>query len=1054
LTEDARSYRADELERNVLELWRTHDTFRRSIANRRGKEPFVWLEGPPTANGLPHAGHVLTRTMKDVVARYKTMRGYYVERKAGWDCHGLPVEIEVEKELGLKNKQDIETYGVAAFNEKCRASVFRYKKEWEDTCNRLGQWVDFENPYVTLTNDYIESVWWSLQQTWEKKLLFKGFRVAPSCARCGTALSSHEVALGYKDVEEPSLFVKFQVRGKPNEFLLAWTTTPWTLPGNCALAVGKDIDYVTVEQQTDKGPERYTLARSCLGVIRGEHKIVAEAKGEKLRGLRYEPLFPYLKTQPGFSGPDAKVWFVETADFVTTEDGTGIVHTAVMYGEDDYEFGVSHGIPQLHTVQLDGKFAPFVKDYAGQWVKDADPKIIEDLRARGSLYRVKVHKHTYPFCWRCGTPLLYYARDQWFIRMSQLRDRLVANNNQVQWIPDHVKEGRFGDFITNAKDWALSRDRYWGTPLPIWNCTGCKHQHCVGSIAELVAMGGPAVEALVKSGKLDLHKPAVDEIRLTCPKCGKGMQRETSVIDTWYDSGAAHFAQWHYPFENKQIIDTVSPADFITEGLDQTRGWFYTLLATSTILFDRPAYKTCVVMGLILDEKGQKMSKSKKNYTDPNDMFRKFGADSMRWYLLSSGSVTADKRFFEAAISETHAKMFLTLWNTTQFLFSYAELDGWKPGARPPPFVQRPALDQWLLSRLQRVSGIAVEEGDAYNFHKTTTAIQEFLVNDLSNWWLRRSRRRFWSDEQTPDKAAAYATLHEALLTVIALAAPFAPFVTEHLFQKLRLPNMPDSIHLTNYPPGIAAPQPIEAAMNEIRDITEATRRLRDQAQIKTRIPLARLTLVRGAPDPTYKALLELVRDEANVKEITIVQSAEGLQDYEAKINQQAVGREFKNDAKPILEAARAADPKKLGRELAQAGKTTLAGKELGPQFFQLMTVASEGTLKADLPKGGTVILDARLTPELEAEGWARELVRRVQEMRKEARLDLDDFIETQIRASDAVATPAKRWSDYIRDETRSKTVSFNGGDEAANLRKDWDIEGEKVTIAIRKANP
>lgn len=1052
MTDEARAYRADELERSIIEFWNTNDTFRRSISNRRGKDPFVWLEGPPTANGMPHAGHVLTRTMKDVVCRYKTMRGYYVERKAGWDCHGLPVEIEVEKELGLKNKQDIETYGVAAFNQKCRESVFRYKKEWEDTCARLGQWVDFENPYVTLTNDYIESVWWSLQQAWEKKLLFKGFRVAPSCARCGTALSSHEVALGYKDVEEPSVFVKFKIIGKPNEYLLAWTTTPWTLPGNCALAVGKDIDYVTVEQQTEKGAERYTLAKGCIGVIRGEHKIVAEMKGETLRGTKYEPLFPFLKSQPEFAAPNAKVWFVDTADFVTTEDGTGIVHTAVMYGEDDYEFGVKHGIPQKHTVQLDGKFAPWVTAYAGMWVKDADPKILEDLRTKGLLYRQKLHKHTYPFCWRCGTPLLYYARDQWFIRMSQLRDRLVPHNNTVNWMPDHVKEGRFGDFITNVKDWALSRDRYWGTPLPIWNCTSCKHQHAVGSVAELTKMGGPSVDAIVKSGKLDLHKPAVDDIKLACPKCGKGMQRETAVIDTWYDSGAAHFAQWHYPFENKELIDTVSPADFITEGLDQTRGWFYTLLATSTILFDRPAYRNCLVLGLILDEKGQKMSKSKKNYTDPNDMFRKFGADSMRWYLLSSGSVTADKRFFEQAISDTHTKMFLTLWNTAQFLFSYAELDGWKPGARPPMFAQRPVLDQWLLTRLQTVSGLVVKEGDEYNFHKSTTAIQEFLVNDLSNWWLRRSRRRFWSEENTPDKAAAYATLHEALLTVVALAAPFSPFVTEHLFHKLRTPNMPDSVHLTNYPPGIPAAQPIETTMEEIRDITEATRRLRDQAQIKTRIPLAKLTLVRGAVDPNFKALLDLVRDEGNIKEIQIVKSAEGLQDHEAKVNQQAIGREFKNEAKPIMEAARAADPKKLGRELAATGKTTLAGKELGVQFFQMMTVAAEGTLKADLPRGGTVILDARMTPELEAEGWARELVRRIQEMRKEAKLNLDDFIETKIKASPNVAKHASGWTDYIRDETRSKSVSFNGETGGAGLVKEWDIEGEKVTIGVQRS--
>lgn len=1054
MADDQRTYRPDELERSVLQFWREHDTFRRSVTNRRGKPPFVFLEGPPTANGLPHAGHVLTRTLKDAVCRYKTMRGHYVERKGGWDCHGLPVEIEVEKELGLKNKQDIERYGVAKFNQKCRESVFRYKKEWEEMVERVGHWIDLEHPYVTLTNEYIESVWWSLQQAWKKGLLSKGFRVSPYCARCGTALSSHEVAQGYRDVEEPSLFIKFRLDGKPHEYILAWTTTPWTLPGNVALAVGKDIDYVTVEQQTEKGPERYVLARACLGVLRGEYKIVAEFKGEKLRGAKYEPLFPFLQTLPEFA-PGAKAWFVETADFVTTEDGTGVVHTSVMYGEDDYEFGVQHGIPQKHTVQPDGRFAPFAKDYAGLWVKDADPKIIEDLRTKGLLYRVKVHKHIYPFCWRCKTPLLYYARDQWFIRMSQLRENLVRHNATVNWYPEHMKEGRFGDFIANVKDWALSRERYWGTPLPVWTCPSCKHQECVGSIEALAKLGGETVRRLVAAKKLDLHKPAVDEIDVQCPNCGTSMQRDPSVIDTWYDSGSAHFAQWHYPFENRDLIDVVSPADFVTEGLDQTRGWFYTLLATSTILFDRPAFRNCLVSGLILDEKGQKMSKSRRNYTDPHVIFRKYGADAMRWYLLSSGSVTADKRFFDAAIHDTHARMFLTLWNAAQFLFSYAALDGWRPGTPPPPFAGRPLLDRWLLTRLQTVTGVAVREADAYNIHKATAAIQDFLVDDLSNWWLRRSRRRFWSEERSAEKAAAYATLHEALLSIATLAAPFAPFLAEHLFQRLRLASMPESVHFANYPPGIPAPQPIEGAMDEIRNITEATRRLRDQAHIKTRVPLPRLTLVRPAPDEQIQQLLELVREEANVKEVRIVQTAEGLEDYEAKINQQAVGRAFKNDAKPILEAARQVDPKRLGRELATAGRTTLAGKELGVQFFNIGTVASEGTLKADLPRGGVAILDAHLTPELEAEGWARELVRRIQEMRKEARLELEDLIHTRIQAPEAVARHAATWGEYIRRETRSKEIQFDGraGAEGA-LVKDWDIEGEKVRISIAKAKP
>lgn len=1048
--EATRDYRPDALEQGILQFWRTHDTFHQSIENRRGKPPFVFLEGPPTANGLPHAGHVLTRTLKDCVCRYKTMRGFLVERKAGWDCHGLPVEIEVEKELGLKNKQDIEKYGVAKFNQKCRESVFRYKKEWEEMSERVGFWLDFAHPYVTLDNEYIESVWWSLQEAWKKELLYKGFRVSASCPRCGTALSSHEVGLGYRSIEEPSVFVKFRLQGKPNQFILAWTTTPWTLPGNCALVLGKDIEYVTVEQSTPNGPERYILAKACLGVIRGEYKVVDEFRGAKLVGTKYEPLYPYLREEKEF-GPQAKAWFVDTADFVTTEDGTGVVHTSVMYGEDDYEFGLQHGIPQKHTVQPDGTFAPFVKPFAGQFVKDADPHIIEDLRARNLLYRVRNHTHDYPFCWRCNTPLIYYARDQWFIRMSRLRDRLVAHNSTVKWVPSHIKEGRFGDFITNVRDWALSRDRYWGTPLPIWSCSKCQHQECVGSIAELMKLGGEPVKKLVEAKKLDLHKPAVDDIHLNCPKCRGRMDRETGVIDTWYDSGAAHFAQWHHPFGQK---DQTQVVDFVAEGIDQTRGWFYTLLATATVLFDRPAYRNVVVSGLVLDEKGQKMSKKLKNYTDPNEIFKTLGADSMRWYLLSAGAITADKRFFRAAIQETHARFFLTLWNTHQFLLTYAELDGWKPGAPPPPFAQRPLLDRWLLTRLQSLSAAAVREGDAYNFHKTTTAIQEFLINDLSNWWLRRSRRRFWSEEDTPDKRSAYATLHEALLSVVALAAPFAPFVTEHLYQQLRLPNMPASIHHANYPVGVEGPHRLEEAMDEIRDVTEAARRLRDQARIKTRIPLARLTLVRGEADAQFRDLLDLVRDEANIKEVAIVASAKGLQEYSAKLNAQAVGREFKNDAKPILEAARGADLRALGRDLMEKGKARLAGRELDARFFTIETVAAPGTLKADLPRGGTIILDAQLTPELEAEGWARELVRRIQEMRKEAHLHLEDQIDLHIEAAEAVRGPADRFRDYIQRETRTRQLSFDGKHVRGALVKEWDIEGERVTIAIAKAKP
>lgn len=1066
------AYKPNELEQKVIEHWRTTKAFQESIHHRSTANPFIFLEGPPTANGMPHAGHVLTRTLKDVVGRYQTMRGHRVERKAGWDCHGLPVEIEVEKELGLKNKGDIETYGVGPFNQKCRESVFRYKAEWERMCERLGQWIDFEHPYVTLENDYIESVWWSLKKAWEKGLLDKGHRVTPHCPRCDTALSSHEVNLGYREVEEPSVFVKFRLVGKKDEFILAWTTTPWTLPGNVALAVGKEIEYVRVRSKDPAAPkETYLLAKECMGVLRGEHEILETLPGASLVGAAYEPLFPFLKEHllkefdivKDLPGPDRKgrhwgpAWHVVAADFVTTQDGTGIVHTAKMYGEDDYNLGVALNIPAIHTVRTNGTFEPFVTPYAGQFVKDADPNIIEDLRAKGLLYRVKVHAHDYPFCWRCQTPLLYYARDSWFIRMSQLRDKLVAHNNTVNWVPAHVRDGRFGEFIRNVRDWALSRDRYWGTPLPVWTCTkNPAHQHCVGSLEELRAMADDATKKLLAVPGLDLHKPFVDDLHLVCPHCRARMDRETSVIDTWYDSGAAQYAQWNHPKNPENASRVAAPVDFITEGIDQTRGWFYTLLAESTFLFDRPSYKNCVVMGLILDEKGAKMSKSKKNYTDPNLIFEEYGADSMRWYLLSSSAITADKRFFAAAVREVYTRFFLTLWNTYQFFRSYAELDHWTPEAKRPDAAKRSLLDRWLLARLATVSRIAREEADAYNVHKATQAIEGFLVDDLSNWWLRRSRRRFWGDDSSADKDAAYATLHDALRGVITLAAPFAPFLTEALFQDLRAKGDPASVHHLNYPMGAATAEEteLEREMRQIRALTESARSLRSKSGIKTRIPLRKATIVRNAAvSTTFRELLPILEEEANVKGVVLASTAAGLEDHEARIQQGPVGKELKQDAKAVLAAAREADPRQLGRQLVSQGRTTLAGKTLDKSYFLITAVAAPGTLKGDVGPD-SIFLDAVLTPELESEGWAREVTRRIQEMRKEARLALQDRIRCGLEASPPVLAFLKGWVKQVGEETRADEVVLGRAPPAALLRKDWDIEGEKVTITLERVRP
>jgi isoleucyl-tRNA synthetase len=1052
---DGRDYKPDALERKVLQYWRDHKTFQASIERRRKSAPFVFLEGPPTANGLPHAGHVLTRTLKDAVCRYQTMRGHLVERKAGWDCHGLPVEIEVEKELGLKNKQDIERYGVGPFNQKCRESVFRYKREWEEMSERVGFWLDFADPYVTLENRYIESVWWSLDAAWKKGLLYKGHRVTPHCPRCDTALSSHEVNLGYKTVEEPSVFVKFPVEGQPGTFLLAWTTTPWTLPGNVALAVGPDIEYVKVRPQAPDAPrETYILARGCLGILRGEHEVVESIPGIRLAGTRYDPLFPHLRDHLAADPKQAEklptAWRVYAADFVTTEDGTGIVHTAAMYGEDDYNLGVAKGFPLVHTVASDGTFREFVTPYRGQFVKDADANIIEDLRSAGLLYRVKNHEHEYPFCWRCSTPLLYYARDSWFIRMSQVRDALVAHNSEVNWVPAHVRDGRFGEFIGNVRDWALSRDRYWGTPLPVWTCTQCSHMECIGSLEELSKKGDAETQRRLQAPDLDLHKPAVDELHLVCPKCNGRMDREKSVIDTWYDSGAAQFAQWHYPFENADKVGR--PVDFIAEGIDQTRGWFYTLLAESAFLFDRPSYRNVVVMGLVLDEKGQKMSKSKKNYTDPNLIFQEYGADAMRWYLLGSSSVTADKRFFAAAIRDTFTRFFLTLWNTYQFHRGYAELDHWTPTAARLDRKTRPPLDRWLLERLDRAASTARTEADAYNYHKAVQAIEAFLVDDVSNWWLRRSRRRFWTEDASEDKASAYATLYEALRGVVTLAAPYAPFVTEALWQDLRAPTDVESVHFLNYPGEAGTDQEteLEREMRQLRGLTEAARSLRSKAGIKTRIPLRTLTVVSAAPpSATFQALQGILQEEANVKEVQFARSAAGLEDFEARIQQSVVGRAFKNEAKAILAAAREADPRQLGRALTRDGFVELVGHRLAAENFQVTSVAAPGTLKADIGHQ-TLFLDATLTPELEAEGWAREVTRRIQEMRKEARLELTETIVTAVQADPAILGHLERWKDHIQSETRSAELRL-GGASNGGTHKDWDIEGEKVTISLAR---
>ncbi|HEC88754.1 MAG TPA: isoleucine--tRNA ligase, partial [Thermoplasmata archaeon] len=733
---DAKNY--PQMEEEILKYWEKNSIFEKSVEKNRGEKKFVFLEGPPTANGLPHPGHVLTRTMKDVVLRYKTMRGYYVERKAGWDTHGLPVEIEVEKSLGLKNKQEIEKYGIEKFNEECKKSVFRYEKAWKEMTRRVAFWIDMENPYITLDTKYIESVWWSLKEAWKKGLLYRGYRVTPYCPRCGTTLSSHEVAQGYREVEDPSIFIKFKVKGK-DEYFLAWTTTPWTLISNVALAVHPDEWYIKIEYEGEK----LILAEERMAVLlkNQEYRELDRIKGKELEGIEYEPLYRFIE-------PEKKCWFVILADFVTMDEGTGIVHMATAFGEEDYEAGLKYDLPVIQLVDLDGKFKKEVERWAGRFVKDVDEEIIKDLDERGLLAGRQRYKHQYPFCWRCDSPLLYYAIESWFIGMSKLRKNLVKNNEEINWYPNHLKYGRFGEFIKEARDWALSRKRYWGTPLPIWKCNECKKEICIGSIEELKEM------AINFPKKLDLHRPYVDEILLKCPDCGKDMKRVEEVIDAWYDSGSAFFAQWHYPFENKEKFKKNFPYDFICEAIDQTRGWFYSLLAVSTLVFGKPSYKNVLTLGLILDENGQKMSKKARNYIEPNEIFSKYGADALRWYLISVSPPWQPKRFYEKAVKEVLSKFLLTFWNVFSFYKTYASLDDFDYKRDFVEFDKRELIDKWILSRMNKLIYEVEEKMEVFEVHKASRLIENFVINDLSNWYIRNSRKRFWTEERSIDKMA------------------------------------------------------------------------------------------------------------------------------------------------------------------------------------------------------------------------------------------------------------------------------------------------------------
>ncbi len=1036
-----------ELEQRVLARWRERDVFGRSLANREGAEVWSFYEGPPTANGRPGSHHVLSRVFKDVYPRYRTMRGYRVPRKAGWDCHGLPVELEVEKELGIGSKQEVEEYGIDRFNARCRASVFEYVEEWNRLTERIGFWIDLDDPYVTLENDYIESVWWSLRRLWDEQRLYEGHKVVPYCPRCGTALSSHEVALGYQDVSDPSIYVRFPLLAgdgsDAGESLLVWTTTPWTLPGNEAVAVAPDVTYVRAEV----GDETLILAEALVDRVLGEGaQILDRLPGSQLVGRSYRgPVFALGDREPGG-------FPVIAGDFVTTEDGTGLVHIAPAFGEDDYGVAAAFGLidpTNAHTlynpVRLDGTFDKRVIGFEDFPVKDPETtrRLIDSLAERGLLFREQIYEHAYPHCWRCGTPLLYYAKSSWYVATSQARDGLLANNEEIGWHPEHIKHGRFGKWLENNVDWALSRDRYWGTPLPIWECAsdGCDGRFCAGSVAELRERAGGEVPE-------DLHRPYIDEVAVECERCGGEMRRVESVIDTWYDSGAMPFAQFHYPFENEELFAERFPADFICEAIDQTRGWFYTLLAESTLLFGESSYRNCVCLGLILDPEGQKMSKSKGNVVEPWEVIDAHGADAFRWYYLTAQQPWAGYRFSVDTVGESVRQFLLTLWNTYSFWVLYANAEKLSPGDFASPGAPSSFspdsdqnldggadLDRWALSRLQATVASVAEHMDGFDCTAAGREIAGF-VEELSNWYVRLSRRRFWDGDRT-----AFATLRHCLLEVAALLAPFTPFLADEIHLNLaggeaeELGELPDSVHLRDFPAPDAAlaDSELEAAMDAVRLTVELGRAARAQAKAKVRQPLRRAVIVANeAEREAISARAELVRGELNVKRLDFVSDESELVSYAVKPNYRSLGPRFGKRMPQVAAAIEALDPVHVARVMSEGGEVgiNIDGDEhaLGAEEVSLSLQPLEG-YEVEAEAGHAVALELELDDELRREGLAREIVHAVQNARKAAGLEITDRIDLALGGDEELLAAARAHQDYLAGEVLATAVAYDAAD-------------------------
>ena len=1038
------------IEREVAENWKKKDIIKKNFDMNKGKRYFTFYDGPPTANGKPHVGHIETRVMKDIIPRYKVMKGYQVIRKAGWDTHGLPVELEIEKKLGISGKQQIEEYGVEKFVKECKESVFTYVHMWEEMTNKVGYWVDMEHPYVTYHNDYIESVWWALSQLWKKGLLYEGHKVMPYCPRCGTALSSHEVAQGYKDVKDLTCIAKFKVLEgqnigneaiEPDTYILAWTTTPWTLPSNLALCVNKSYTYAEIKANigTDEEPvyENYILAKDLIESVLKEtpYEIIKEFKGEELLGVKYEQLMPFAKV-------DGKAFEVIHGDYVTIEDGTGIVHIAPAYGEDDSLVAKQNGIAFVNLVDKSGKFVPEVEPWAGRFVRDCNEDICKWLAEHGKLFSKEKHLHSYPHCWRCDTPLLYYPKESWFVAMTKLRDELVVNNNKINWYPDTIRTGRFGKFLENVIDWGISRDRYWGTPLPVWKCE-CGHEECIGSIAELKE------KAIDCPDEIELHKPYIDNVHLKCPECGKTMTRFKEVIDCWFDSGSMPFAQLHYPFENKEEFEKHFPAQFISEAIDQTRGWFYTLLAVSTCLFDKTPYENCIVLGHVLDEKGQKMSKSKGNGVDPMVLLDQVGADATRWHFYTCSAPWLPTRLGLNNVQETQRGFLSTLWNVYSFYVLYAEIDQFNP-LKYSDFKVTNIMDKWIISKLNTLVKEVDEKLSQYDITSAALQIESF-TDELSNWYVRRNRERFWSQELTDDKIGAYVTLYKVLVTLCKVAAPFVPFMTDEIYQNLVVgldEKAPESIHLCLWPEydSSSVDSNLEREMDLAYTIVKLGRSARNSVNIKNRQPLSEM-LISVNTLPEYYS--DIVKEELNVKKVELGAEMSDYVNFEIKPNLPVLGKEYgrlipriKQEIAKKNQMDLANTVKNGGVEYIEIDDTQIA---LNSENLLITMNGKEGFAFAGEGEIG-VVLDTHITQELKEEGYVREVLSKVQNMRKDKGFEVLDKINLYVAGNEMLENVIKQNAELIKHDTLALDIVYDA--ERADYTE-TNINGENLKLDV-----